>query len=272
MIRKIMSGYFCRMTSVLMMVVCLSVLVRKSYGFSTPYIPVKHLNPKRISRTQVSFSESNNHCRRCVRMNSRKDGHDEDINENSIVSRFAYPRIDDAGLPLSDALFAQIIAPSLQIFWLSINHAPIPTWLSSSLTPIFSSSTQGALVGPTLVHGAGLAVCWTMGALAARAYESDAFNVSGGRGYKEPIIRTLKAGAFASGLLVFSTQIDLILEFGRYVDVGESDETDVRLLQAFVEVINDVFFEAVVLFVWRMYRASLTKDPRGRPPDYDPYQ
>lgn len=254
--------------SVWISIVSYAPLVRHSHCFS----PIHHIIPSRKEvrttkyidmgdRNQILFHRDLDH----VRMFSQ-----EDDDEGNVVKRFAYPKIDDGGLPLSDALFAQIVAPSFLVFWLSVNRAPIPTWLSSN--SLFNSSAQGALVGPTLVHGAGLAVCWTMGALAARAYESDAFNVSGNRGYKEPIIRTLKAGAFATGLLVLSTQIDLFLEFGRYVDVGESEETDIRLLEALVEVINDVVFEAVILFAWRMYRASLTNDPSGRPPDYDPNQ
>lgn len=191
--------------------------------------------------------------------------------EDNAISRFAYPRIDDAGLPLSDVLFAAIIAPSFQVFWLSANHAPIPTWLADSQNQLFNSPVQGSLIVPTLIHGAGLAVCWTLGALAGRAYESDAFNISGNRGYKEPILRVIKGGTFATGILIFSTQIDLFLEFGRYVDVGESNETDVRLLEALVEGINDVFFEALTLFSWRIYRASLTGEENGRPPNYDPF-
>jgi hypothetical protein len=104
-----------------------------------------------------------------------------------------------------------------------------------------------------------------MGALAAKAYDSEAFNVSGGRGYGTVIKRILQAGAFATGILIFSTQLDLLFEFGRYVQVGESDETDLRLLSAAVELINDVFFEALVLGSWRLYRASLTASADGRP-------
>ena len=44
--------------------------------------------------------------------------------ENNILDRFLEPKIDDAGLPLADALIAQIVAPTLEIFWLSSQHAP----------------------------------------------------------------------------------------------------------------------------------------------------
>ncbi len=109
-----------------------------------------------------------------------------------------------------------------------------------------------------------------MGALAARGYESDAFNISGGRGYGTVISRIVQGGAFASGLLIFSTQLDLLLEFGSWVQLGESQETDVRLVQAAVELVNDIFFEALVLGSWRLYRASLTGSRDGRPPNYEP--
>ena len=42
--------------------------------------------------------------------------------------------------------------------------------------------------------------------------------------------------------------------------MGESEETDLRLFTAAVEVINDSFFEGIVLGSWRLYRASLTAD------------
>jgi hypothetical protein len=171
-----------------------------------------------------------------------KYSEDEDV---SVFERFTSPKIDDAGLPLSDALFAQIVAPTIEVFWLTINHSPFPTWLTPLTKQpgmLYTVPTQGSLLVPTLVHGAGLAVCWFLGALASKSYESDAFNV----------------------------QVDLLLEFGRYVQVGESPEIDARLLKATVELINDIVFEALVLSSWRIYRASLTNDPKNRPPGYDP--
>lgn len=193
--------------------------------------------------------------------------------DKSIFDRFTSPTIDDAGLPLSDALFAQIVAPTLEVFWLTINHSPFPTWLAPVTKQpgmLYTVPAQGSLLVPTLVHGAGLAFCWFLGALASKSYDSDAFNVSGNRGYGTVIRRIVQGGAFAVGILIFSTQVDLFLEFGRYVQVGESPEIDARLLKATVEVVNDVVFEALVLSSWRIYRASLTNDPKNRPPGYDP--
>jgi len=228
-----------------------------------------------VQRTSGSFT---NDCQeppsihRVRQLSLSKNSNDEDPNPAPpFTDRFLSPKIDDAGLPLTDGLFAQIVAPSLQVFWLSFKHAPTPTWLTLSTDPgvLFASSARrrGGLLAPALIHGAGLAVCWIAGSLAARGYESDAFDVGegGSKGYGEVVKRILQAGSFATGLLVFGTQLDLLFEFGRYVQPGESEVVDVRLLCAGVEVINDVVFEALVLGSWRLYRASLTADSSGRP-------
>jgi hypothetical protein len=193
---------------------------------------------------------------------------------DAIKNRFLSPKIDDAGLPVADTLLAQIVAPSLQVFWLSLNHAPRPTWLAPIFTNtdglLYSTPAQGTLVAPTLIHGAGLAFCWVLGALAAKGFESDAFNISGGRGYGTVVTRIIQAGAFSTGVLIFSTQVDLLIEFGRFVQPGESQDIDLRLFKSIVELISDVGFEALVLGSWRIYRASLTANADGRPPNYYP--
>jgi hypothetical protein len=68
----------------------------------------------------------------------------------------------------------------------------------------------------------------------------------------------LKAGAFASGTLILGTQLDLLLEFGRYVQPGESEEIDLRLLSATVEVLNDIIFEASTITTMRLSLAFVT--------------
>jgi hypothetical protein len=125
-----------------------------------------------------------------------------------------------------------------------------------------------------LIHGAGLAVCWGAGALAARMYEKEAFTLSNKEGSNNnnilreyaPILgKLVQAGAFSIGILIVSTQIDLLLEFhGRFVQLGESDETDFRLLVAVVEVINDIFWEALVLCTWRIVHANFMSDAGNR--------
>ena len=139
-------------------------------------------------------------------------------------------------------------------------------------------------MAPTLIHGAGLAVCWLDGALAARMYEREAFTVKGEDGkegnwcrrrspggvldalgrYDTILVRLFQAGAFASGILIVSMQMDLLLEFKGYVQYGESNETDLRLLVAATEVINDIFWEALVIGSWRIIHANFMSSPDNR--------
>jgi hypothetical protein len=209
-----------------------------------------------------------------------KNNDDDDKNmpavpsaSSDILRRFTSPIIDDPGLPLSDVLVAQVIAPSLQVVWISIRHAPQPSWLQ----PIFDTSVlytnRGVLLAPTLIHGAALASCWITGALAAKAYERASISpvpiTSQSRqpstfsdvkwDYSNVILSIFKSGAFAIGLLIFATQTDLFLEYKRFVQVGESDDIDFRLLVAAVEVINDVVFEAVTIATWRLFLAYQTE-------------
>jgi hypothetical protein len=192
---------------------------------------------------------------------------------SDIIRRFTSPVIDDPGLPLSDVLVAQVIAPSLQIAWISVQHAPQPSWLQ----PIFDTSVlytnRGALLAPALIHGAALASCWITGALAAKAYERKSISPVSIKSqstssssspnlqwdYSIVLVAIFQSGAFAIGLLIFATQIDLFLEYKRYVQVGESDDIDFRLLVALVEVINDVVFEAVTITSWRLFLAYQTE-------------
>lgn len=185
----------------------------------------------------------------------------QDNSSDKLWSRFLSPRIDDPNLLLADAGMAQIVAPTLQVFWLGLNQAPPPSWLR----PIGGSMARGSLLAPTLIHGAALAICWILGALAARSYESEAFTPSttehDGNNYTPILLRTIQAGCFSTGLLVLSTQLDLLAEFQRYVQPGESEEIDFRLLTALVEVINDVFFEAVTMISWRLFVARQNAPP-----------
>lgn len=182
------------------------------------------------------------------------------------------------------------MAPTLQIYWLLLNHAPNPSWLRPIGTYFGEApelAPRGAFLAPTLIHGAGLAVCWLAGALAAKSFEREAFTVKGGseedEGEGEPLrlsatgildlvgrydtilLRLFQAGAFSSGILILSTQADLLLEFkGHWVQYGESDETDFRIFLASVEVINDIVWEALVISSWRLLHANFMSSPDNR--------
>ena len=125
--------------------------------------------------------------------------HDNGSSDNGIVDRFVNPKIDDPWLPLNEAGVAQIVAPSFEIFWTILNNAPYPSWATTNA--VFA--TRGAFLAPTLIHGAALACCWLAGCLAAKAYEKEAYEGDLGT----VIFSTIKAGAFASGLLILSTQL-----------------------------------------------------------------
>lgn len=170
----------------------------------------------------------------------------------SILDRFTNPRIEDPMLPLTEAALTQIVAPMLQLFWLRLNQSTFPSWA----TPLgdYTFAPRGALLAPTLVHGAALACAWLLGCLAARAFEKKAYEGGVGQVLKS----TLRAGAFACGILILATQLDIYKDMGGYVQIGDSPETDLRIYRALVELSDDVFFEAVTLLVWRVLRSRAT--------------
>jgi hypothetical protein len=172
------------------------------------------------------------------------------LNDN-LLDRFTNPKIEDPFLPLTEAALAQIGAPTMQLFWLVAIDSPYPSWATPLVDPSFAP--RGAFLAPTLIHGASLACCWVLGCLAVKGYERETYEGSFGQVFAS----TAKAGAFACGVLILATQFDLYQEMGGYVQFGDSPETDGRIVQGLVEVVNDVFFEAVTLLTWRLFRSTV---------------
>jgi hypothetical protein len=173
-------------------------------------------------------------------------------NNDSILERFSNPQIDDPWLPLNEAGVAQVVAPTLQLFLLVAADSPSPSWALPLYDPTFAA--RGAFLAPTLIHGAGLASCWLLGCLAAKGFEKEAYEGS----YGQVFASTVKAGAFACGILVLATQFGLYQDIG-FAQPGDSPETDLRMYRTLVEVINDIFFEGITLLSYRMIRCSISQ-------------
>jgi hypothetical protein len=238
------------------------VVARQTRPFPSSTSPQSFLPHQQQRR---SFSNSR-HQIFIVQENGKKDDHDNpspergsggglDGGASRIFQRFSNPIIDDPAMPLTEAGLVQIVAPTMQLFWLVSLESPYPSWAQPLVDTTFT--TQGAFVAPTLIHGAGLACCWLLGCLAAKAYEKPNFRVNNEQGgYTRIVSSTIQAGAFASGILILATQFDLYQEFHGYVQLGESALIDARIYRALVEVVNDIFFEFMVLLSWKLFRSN----------------
>lgn len=216
--------------------------------------------PGTLRYPEYNVQRSSNSRRRIVMVQETPNNNNND-NKNSnspsarsILNRFSNPIIDDPAMPLTEAGLVQIVAPTLQLFWIVSLDSPYPSWAQPLVDTTFTS--RGAFLAPTLIHGAGLACCWLLGCLAAKAYEKPNFRITAAGDYRPIVSSTIQAGAFACGLLIFATQVDLYQEFQGYVQVGESATTDARIYRALVEVINDIVFEFIVLLPWRIFRSN----------------
>lgn len=169
-----------------------------------------------------------------------------------IASRFISPVIDDPGLPYADMLV--VMSGTLVLSILILSSAlpvPLPGWL----TPLPGMEGLRGLpyILPAIEHGSGLALCWLLGAVAARAFESEAYSSSLGNAIK----RTWSAGAFAIGILLMSTQLGtfIVMTIDQQSPfLGDSIEADMRLVAIANEVILDCFVQAIGLTLFRIYR------------------
>ena len=168
-----------------------------------------------------------------------------------IISRFTSPVIDDPGLPYADSLVC--ICGSLFVSSVALKGLlPRPSWL----VPFLPAGVEGIrglpYIVPAWTHGAGLALCWTLGALAASAFERGAYMGT----LPEAIARCWKAGAFAVGVLLLSTQASTFVSLASQgIDpLGPSPQADEMVLTNAFEIICDVAVQAAGLTAFRIFR------------------
>ncbi len=170
-----------------------------------------------------------------------------------IKSRFAAPRIDDPGLPYADSLVC--ICGSLFLASLGLTGIlPRQTWLEPlAIAPAWRGLPY---IVPACSHGAGLAACWILGALAAEAFERGAYMGT----WQEAFSRTWKGGAFAAGMLLLSTQVAVFVALTqRGLDpstagLGIDPVADYEVIRRGFEVLCDIAVQCVGLTAFRIYR------------------
>eukprot|EP00967_Tisochrysis_lutea_P144278 scaffold269218_cov30-Tisochrysis_lutea.AAC.1 len=159
---------------------------------------------------------------------------------SSLRNRFVAPAIDDPGLPFADALTS--ISATLLVAGLSLSgFVPPVSWLQKAdWMPAWRALPY---IPPAIVHGTQLASCWVLGALAANAFEREAF--CGGLG--TALSRTWRAGAFAIGVLLLGTQM----------------RTYVELTAAGLEPFLGASRESVILYMWPSFLSPSPEDHRS---------
>jgi len=189
-----------------------------------------------------------------------------------IKSRFTAPRIDDPGLPFADALVC--VSGSLFIAQWALSplvptafKIPPPSWLTAATLPGGIDWRGIPYILSTIEHGAALAACWILGALAASAYESEAFTGT----WQTALTRTWKGGAFAIGVLIFSTQLSLYLSLSSQgldpytipsqAGVDSNSAADRQILTTAFELFCDCSVQAVQLTLFRLYRWADAQGP-----------
>ena len=170
-----------------------------------------------------------------------------------IKRKFAAPRIDDPGLPYADALVC--ICGSIFLASLGLTGIlPQQTWLQPlTIVPAWRGLPY---IVPACSHGAGLAACWILGALAAEAFERGAYLGT----WQEAFSRTWKGGAFAAGILLLSTQVSTFVALTeRGLDpstagLGIDPAADLEVIRRGFEATCDIAVQCVGLTAFRIYR------------------
>ena len=170
--------------------------------------------------------------------------------------RFQPKKVKDRGLPIADALV--LTSATVLVALVSLSQHKAPSWLNAEYlreVPRILPNLP-ALVG-SVVHGSKLSAVWVLGALAAEAYETEAYDAD----FAEAVKRTVKAGCFAVGLLILVEQNEMrqALEHvigmpaSEYV-VGENREADLLINSKTSELFVDCASCAVAMLSWRIIR------------------
>eukprot|EP00242_Pyramimonas_sp_CCMP2087_P014805 CAMPEP_0198206784 /NCGR_PEP_ID=MMETSP1445-20131203/10330_1 /TAXON_ID=36898 /ORGANISM="Pyramimonas sp., Strain CCMP2087" /LENGTH=212 /DNA_ID=CAMNT_0043879621 /DNA_START=509 /DNA_END=1143 /DNA_ORIENTATION=+ len=153
-----------------------------------------------------------------------------------IKKRFDSPVVDDRGLPIADALVCVSAAVFVATVFLALG-LPRPSWVvAAAWVPKWRSLP---FVFPAVQHGSSLATCWILGALAGENYEAAAYSSTRGEALK----RTLRSGAFATGILILATQLTTYVTFktqGLPLFPGESVDGDFLLARIQTELMLDI--------------------------------
>ena len=170
--------------------------------------------------------------------------------------RFQSKKVKDRGLPIADALV--LTSATVLVALVSLSQHKAPSWLSAEYlreVPRILPNLP-ALVG-SVVHGSKLSAVWVLGALAAEAYETEAYDAD----FAEAVKRTVKAGCFAVGLLILVEQNEMrqALEHvigmpaSEYI-VGGNREADLLINSKTSELFVDCASCAVAMLSWRIIR------------------
>ena len=170
--------------------------------------------------------------------------------------RFQPKKVKDRGLPIADALV--LTSATVLVALVSLSQHKAPSWLNAEYlreVPRILPNLP-ALVG-SVVHGSKLSAVWVLGALAAEAYETEAYDAD----FAEAMKRTVKAGCFAVGLFILVEQNEMrqALEHvigmpaSEYV-VGGNREADLLINSKTSELFVDCASCAVAMLSWRIIR------------------
>ena len=170
--------------------------------------------------------------------------------------RFQPETVKDRGLPIADALV--LTSATVLVAMVSLQQHKAPSWLNAEYlreVPRILPNLP-ALVG-SFVHGSKLSVIWVLGALAAEAYETEAYDAD----FPEAMKRTVKAGCFAIGLLILVEQNEMRQALEHVIDMpaseyilGENEQADLLLNSKTSELFVDCASCALAMLTWRVIR------------------